>query len=81
MIRLTNQELAELVAKADIYPHIGVREHVARLREAYAEIDRLKGVATEWECDMRGTLATLEAERRKNVGFNEKPSRDRDTGE
>ena len=54
MIRLTTHELAEIEAKADIYPHIGVTEHISRLREAYAEIDRLNRVIVEWERDMRG---------------------------
>ena len=32
------------------------------------EIARLNRVVTEWERDMKGTLATLEAERGKNAG-------------
>jgi hypothetical protein len=39
--RITEAELAEMEANARIYPHISVLEHVQRLREAYAEIDRL----------------------------------------
>jgi hypothetical protein len=45
--RVTEAELAEMEADARIYPYVSVLEHVQRLREAYAEIDRLIGVAEE----------------------------------
>jgi hypothetical protein len=59
--------LAELEARAEIYPYIGVMEYVSRLRAAYAEIDRLNRVIVEWQRDMQGTLAPLEVERWKNA--------------
>jgi hypothetical protein len=42
-------------------------EFASRLRETYAEIDRLNGIVREYERDMNGTLATLERERNREL--------------
>jgi hypothetical protein len=67
MIRRTVQELAELEASIEAFPTFRAMGFASRLSEAYAEIDRLNGVVTEFNRDMNGTMASLEAERRKNA--------------
>jgi hypothetical protein len=51
--RLSEAKLSELEHTADVYPHIGVREHVRLLRWAYTEIDRLQG-----QLDLVGSTET-----------------------
>lgn len=44
----------------------GFADNARRHMEAQVECERLRGVVAEWERDMNGTLATLEAVRQEN---------------